>query len=188
MVWFLPPPAPVELVVGIMAMYHSVWWWLPLLVLITARIIAFVVYGIWWSSLKLLYFAWVSMHSLWSCGCIDCFCSASFDFQDIWPSDGYPSGNFEKLRNKHGCGPPNFGPYHPTRGGSARHCSCLFCFMFAGLHLDVFCKLDAIRYQVANLIYCSILTTPRTHHEQVQNGNIDLRPTDAFVQTAVAVL
>ena len=57
------------------------------------------------------------MHSLWSCGCIDCFCSASFDFQDIWPSDGYPLGNLEKLRNKHGCGPPNFGPYHPTPGG-----------------------------------------------------------------------
>ena len=71
---------------------------------------------------------------------------------------------------------------------SARHCSCLFFFMFAGLHFDVFCKLDAIRYQVANLIHCSILTTPRTNHEQIQNGNIDLRPTDAFVQTAVAVL
>ena len=113
----LPPPPPVELVVGIMAIYHSLWWWLPLMVLITARIIAFVVYGIWWCSLKLLYFAWVSMHSLWSCGCIDCFCSASFDFQDIWASDGLPLGNLEKLGNKHGCGPPNFGPYHPTRGG-----------------------------------------------------------------------
>ena len=60
--------------------------------------------------------------------------------------------------------------------------------MFAGLTSDVFCKLDAIRYQVANLIHCAILTTPKTNHEQIQNGNIASRPTDAFVQTAIAVL